>query len=156
MTTSMESWQPPQWWFRNKRPPNDDVYFENMSRVIFQAGLNWAVVDKKWSAIKEALCGFKIDKVVHLADEDIAKMLKNPEIIRHKGKIQAIIQNAKNFHDIGKIYGSFQLYLENIDKSNNYAIVIKDLIRKFKWLGTSSASTFLYTVGENINLWEHE
>ena len=85
----MESWQPPQWWFRNKRPPNDDVYFENMSRVIFQAGLNWAVVDKKWSAIKEAFCGFKIDKVVHLADEDIAKMLKNPEIIRHKVKIQA-------------------------------------------------------------------
>jgi 3-methyladenine DNA glycosylase Tag len=158
MATSMEheSWQPPQWWYRDKRPLNDDAYFENMSRVIFQAGLNWQVVDKKWPAIKEAFCGFKIEKVVSLSDEDVAKMLKNPEIIRHRGKIQAIIQNARNFQAIKKIYGSFPRYLDSLDKSNNYAAVVMDLINKFRWLGAPSASTFLYTVNENINVWEHE
>lgn len=157
MATSMEheSWQPPEWWCRDQRPPNDNIYFENMSRVIFQAGLNWQVVDKKWPAIKEALCGFNIRKVVNLTDADVADMLRNPQVIRHRGKIQAIIQNARNFQAIEKIYGSFSKYLDSLDKSDNYAAVVKDLIGKFKWLGKPSAETFLYTVGEDIDVWEH-
>ncbi len=157
MATSVahEEWQMPPWWYREKQPPNDDAYFENMSRVIFQAGLNWRVVDKKWQAIREAFCGFDIKKVVRLTDADVEAMLKNPQIIRHRGKIQAVIQNARNFQAIEKAYGSFPKYLGSLDKSNNYGKVVKDLIAKFKWLGLSSAETFLYAVGENIDVWEH-
>jgi 3-methyladenine DNA glycosylase Tag len=157
MATSVEheEWQPPQWWCRGRRPPTDNVYFENMSRVIFQAGLNWQVVDKKWSAIRDAFCGFDIKKVVCLTDKDVADMLKDPAVIRHRGKIQAVIQNARNFQAVEKVYGSFPKYLDSLDKSDNYSAVIKDLISKFKWLGKSSAETFLYTVGEDIDVWEH-
>ena len=42
---------------------NDEVYFENMCRVIFQAGLNWQVIDNKWPSIKKAFANFNIDKV---------------------------------------------------------------------------------------------
>lgn len=150
-----EGWQMPKWWYREKRPPSDDAYFENMSRVIFQAGLNWQVVDKKWQAIKAAFCGFDTKKAACLTDADVADMLKNPELIRHRGKIQAVIQNARNFQAIEKIYGSFPKYLDSQDKSNNYALVVKDLISKFRWMGKSSAETFLYTVGEDIDVWEH-
>jgi 3-methyladenine DNA glycosylase Tag len=80
--------------------------------------------------------------------------VKDPEIIRNKGKIQAIIQNAQNFKAIEKMYGSFRKYLDSLDNSNNYANVVKDLVNKFKWLGPPSASTFLYTVGENIRVWD--
>ena len=75
-------------------------------------------------------------------------------IVRNKGKIQAIIQNAQNFKAIEKQYGSFQKYLDSLDKSNNYSNAIKDLVNKFKWLGPPSASTFLYTVGEKISVWD--
>lgn len=80
--------------------------------------------------------------------------MKDPEIIRNKGKIKAIIQNAQNFNTIKKQYGSFQKYLDSIDKSNNYENAIKDLVNKFKWLGNPSASLFLYTVGEKISVWD--
>ncbi len=147
-------WQIPDWWFRGKQPPSDDAYFENLSRVIFQAGLNWQVVDGKWSAIKDSFCGFNIKKAAALTDNDVAEMLKNPDLIRHKGKIQAVIQNAKNFLLIQKTYGSFSNYLNSLDKSDNYAAAIEDL--KFRWLGDSSVATFLYTVNENINMWGQE
>jgi 3-methyladenine DNA glycosylase Tag len=74
-------------------------------------------------------------------------------IIRNKGKIKAIIQNAQNFTAIEKQYGSFQKYLDTFEKSENYTKVVKDLVNKFKWLGPPSASLFLYTVGEKIEPW---
>jgi hypothetical protein len=53
---------------------------------------------------------------------------------------------------IQKRYGSFQKYLDSLDKTNNYANAA-DLVNKFKWLGQPSASLFLYTVGEKIESW---
>jgi len=58
-----QTWQPPNWWYQEKRPTTDEAYFENMSRVIFQAGLNWRVIDQKWHTLKTAFSNFKIEKV---------------------------------------------------------------------------------------------
>ncbi len=148
-----EHWQMPEWWYREKRPPTDDCYFENMSRVIFQAGLNWQVVEKKWSTIRKAFADFDINMVASFIGLDVENLMSNKGIIRNRGKIRAIVQNAQNFVSIGKRYGSFQKYLDSLDKSNNYINVIKDLVNKFKWLGPPSANLFLYTVGENIERW---
>ena len=151
-----QGWQMPKWWYRKNRPESDNVYFENMCRVIFQAGLNWQVVDKKWPSIKKAFCNFNIEEVADFTGADVARLLNDSSIIRSKGKIQAIIRNAITFRAIEKQYGSFQEYLDSMDKSDNYSKVITTLINNFKWLGTSSASTFLYTIGEDINVWGHE
>jgi 3-methyladenine DNA glycosylase Tag len=147
-------WQMPEWWYREKRPATNEAYFENMCRVIFQAGLNWQVIDHKWPSIKKALLNFKIEKIACLTDSDVAKLMQDPGIIRNKGKIKAIIQNAQNFKAIEKQYGSFQKYIDSLDKSNNYENATKDLVNKFKWLGPPSASLFLYTVGEKISVWD--
>jgi len=149
-----QHWQAPQWWYHDKRPTSDDAYFENMCRVIFQAGLNWHVIDNKWPSIKKAFSDFKIGKVACFTDADVERLMRDPEVIRNKGKITGIIQNAQNFQAIEKQYGSFQKYLDSLDKSNNYENVVKDLVNKFKWLGPSTASTFLYTVGEKISVWD--
>jgi len=77
-------------------------------------------------------------------------LMNDPGIVRNKGKIKAIIQNAQNFIAIEKRFGSFQKYLDSLDKSSNYANAIKELVNTFKWLGPPSASLFLYTVGEKI------
>ena len=144
----------PKWWYQKSRPASDNAYFENMCRVIFQAGLNWQVIEKKWPSLKEAFCNFNIQEVAAFTDADVAILLKDSRIIRSKGKIQAIIRNAITFSAIAKQYGSFQKYLDNMDKSENYSKVVKALINNFKWLGAPSASMFLFTVGEDINVWE--
>lgn len=151
-----DGWQMPKWWYQKSRPASDSAYFENMCRVIFQAGLNWKVVDMKWPSIKKAFCNFNIKQVAALTNADVARLLNDSSIIRSKGKIQAIIRNAITFSAIEKQCGSFQKYLDNMDKSENYSQVIKALINNFKWLGAPSASMFLYTVGEDINVWGHE
>jgi DNA-3-methyladenine glycosylase I len=151
MAINDQNWQIPKWWYRDRRPLNDDAYFENMCRVIFQAGLNWQVIENKWPTTKKALANFDINKVAYFTNSDIENLMKDPGIIRNKGKIKAIIQNAQNFKAIEKQYGSFQKYLDSLDKSNNYSNVTKDLVNKFKWLGPPSANLFLYTVGEKID-----
>jgi DNA-3-methyladenine glycosylase I len=145
-----EHWQMPKWWYREKRPSSDECYFENMSRVIFQAGLNWQVIDKKWSNTRKAFENFSISKVANFTVSDVEILMRDQGIIRNRGKIKAIIQNAQNFVAIEKRFGSFQKYIDSLDKSNNYENVIKDLVNKFKWLGPPSAGLFLYTVGEKI------
>ena len=116
----------PDWWYRNERPSNDSVYFENMCRIIFQAGLNWQVIDGKWATTKKAFANFDIKEIACFTDSDIQRLLRDPGIVRNKGKIKAIIQNAQNFIAIEKRYGSFQKYLDSLDKSNNYANAIKN------------------------------
>ncbi len=146
-----QNWKPPDWWCpTGKRPVSDDVYFEHMCRIIFEAGLNWSVIDKKWVTTKKAFANFIIDKVARFDDVDLERLLKDEGIVRNRGKLQAIILNAREFKEIQKQYGSFRKYLDGLDKSENYAKVAKEMSGKFKWLGPSSAMMFLYTVGEDV------
>lgn len=145
-----ESWQPPDWWYREKRPSSDDAYFENMCRIIFQAGLNWSVIDKKWPSTKKAFAQFSVEKVARFSNADVERLMQDEGIVRNRGKIQAIIHNATVFMDIRKQHGSFQAWLDGSDKADNYAKVVNELSSRFKWLGPPSATLFLYTVGEGI------
>ncbi len=143
----------PEWWCRGQRPTNDERYFENMCRVIFQEGLNWHVIDNKWPTTKNAFANFDIDTVACFTSADVERLLKDTGIVRNRSKIEAIIYDAQGFKTIKEHFGSFQAYLDSLDKSNNYEAVVKDLTSKFKHLGPSSASLFLYTVGEKIKAW---
>ena len=143
-------WKPPEWWYRNKRPTSDEAYFENMSRVIFQAGLNWNVIDKKWTTTKTAFAEFSITKVACFTDKDVQRLMNDTGIVRNKSKVCALIQNASEFQNVKKQHGSFQAYLDSLDKSKNYSLVMEELTKRFKRLGQSSASLFLYSAGEDI------
>jgi DNA-3-methyladenine glycosylase I len=112
--------------------------------------LNWSVIDKKWPTTKKAFDEFSTLKVSGYGASDIARLMKDEGIVRNRAKVSAIIQNAREFERIKKECGSFQKYLDGLDKSQNYSSVIKDLSVRFKRLGPSSARIFLYTVGEKI------
>jgi DNA-3-methyladenine glycosylase I len=144
------SWHPPSWIYRDKRPANDDVYFENMTRVIFLAGLNWRMIDKKWPNFKKAFNNFSIAKVAKFDEKDMKRLMSDAGIVRNRAKIMAAVNNAKQLQNIKREHGSFQSYIDSLDKSNNYALVIKELGKKFSRLGPSSARIFLYSVGEKI------
>jgi len=147
---SEKGWSPPKWMYRGRRPQNDDAYFENMVRVIFQAGLGWKMIDKKWPNFKKAFDNFSVDKVSRFSDSRVERLLKDEGIVRNRVKIAATIKNAAEFKRVKEQFGSFQLYLDSLEKSNNYASVINDLGKRFQRLGPSSARIFLYTVGEDI------
>jgi len=143
-------WSPPKWMYRDKRPSNDDAYFENMTRVIFLAGLGWKMIEEKWPNFKKAFKNFSIDDVAKFDESDVKRLMSDSSIVRNQAKIIATINNAKQFQNIRKEYGSFQSYIDGLDKSNNYASVIKELGKKFNRLGPSSARIFLFSVGEKV------
>ncbi len=145
-----EEWHPPAWMYRDTRPPNDDAYFENMTRVIFIAGLSWKMIDKKWPNFKKAFENFSIDKVAQFSDKDVEDLRNNPGIVRNRAKIMATINNARQFQTIKREFGSFRQFIDGLDKSNNYALVVKELGKRFNRVGPSSARIFLYSVGEKI------
>jgi DNA-3-methyladenine glycosylase I len=144
------NWHPPSWIYRDRRPASDDVYFENMTRVIFLAGLSWKMIDKKWPNFKKAFKDFSIAEVARFGEEDMKRLMSDTGIVRNRAKIIAAINNAKQLQNTKNEHGSFQSYLDKLDKSNNYALVIKELGKKFSRLGPSSAHIFLYSVGEHV------
>jgi DNA-3-methyladenine glycosylase I len=140
----------PDWWYRGTRPRSDDGYFENLCRILFQTGLNWAVVEKKWPTIKLAFCNFDIDRIAAFTDADVQRLLNDTGIIRNRYKLHAIVENARQFQQIRLRYGGFQAFLDSFDKSNNYAEVVKALSDRFERIGPTTAALFLVSVGENI------
>ncbi len=135
---------------KHERPLTDDDYFAEMSRILFQAGLNWTVVDKKWETTKRAFDNFNIDKVAQYTESDVKRLLKDEGIVRNRDKVEAIIQNAKEFQQIRKQCGSFKRYIDGLDKSKNYVYAVKELNTRFKRIGPSSGSIFMWKIGEPI------
>ena len=141
------------WFYRDELPPDDDAYFENMARTVFQAGLSWQLIADKWSDFKIAFKDFKIDVVVDFDAEDIEELLTNPLIIRNRAKIESVLVNAIVFSKIKEDYGSFRNFMDNLDKSENYRYARKALSKKFSRMGPKSAMIFLWSIGEDV---QHE
>ncbi|MCW3980604.1 MAG: DNA-3-methyladenine glycosylase I [Candidatus Bathyarchaeota archaeon] len=140
---------PPEWIYSDSRP-DDRGYFENMTRIIFQGGLNWELIEKKWPSFRKALRNFSIPEVAGFGDKEVEKLMQDSGIVRNRAKIVATINNAKQFQIILKKYGTFRRYIDSLDKTENYAHVVKELAERFSRLGPSSARIFLYSVGEEI------
>ncbi len=140
------------WFYRDQLPPNDNAYFENMSRIILKGSLNWQFIEDRWKASRKAFENFDIDIVSDFDPEDIDMLMSNKGIIKSRSRIEAIIVNAMIFQGIRKEYGSFRNYLDQLDITDNYSLAIKELVRKFEKLSESIAAIFLYSVGENIVL----
>ena len=78
------------------RPCHDDVrLFEKLCLEGFQAGLSWLTVLRKRPAFRELFAGFDPALVADFGDPDVLRLLTNDRIIRHRGKIEATIANAR-------------------------------------------------------------
>jgi DNA-3-methyladenine glycosylase I len=145
-----QEWTPPSWWYVNTKPKDDSDYFENLTRCIFQAGLNWRVIDNKWPNFVKAFHRFNISKISSYTEEDVNRLIRDSGIIRNKRKILATIHNAQEFSKIASEYGSFKEWLRKSDKIKNYTEVVRHLTTIFKHVGKMTAHTFLHSVGEAI------
>ena len=69
--------------------------FERLSLEGFQAGLSWLTILKKRPAFREAFAGFAPDAVAAFSNDDVEKLMTNPQIVRNRQKILAAITNAQ-------------------------------------------------------------
>ena len=74
---------------------DDRVLFEFLTLEGAQAGLNWLTILKKREGYREAFAGFEVEKIACFTPQIIEKQLQNPNIVRHRLKIQAVVHNAK-------------------------------------------------------------
>jgi DNA-3-methyladenine glycosylase I len=78
------------------RPVTDDRgLYERMVLEGFQSGLSWLTILRKRENFRAAFAGFEIDAVARFGDRDVARLLGDAGIVRHRGKIEAAIANAK-------------------------------------------------------------
>jgi DNA-3-methyladenine glycosylase I len=77
------------------RPVVDDVrLYEKLCLEGFQSGLSWLTILRKREGFRQAFAGFEPEKVAAFDDGDVARLLGDAGIVRHRGKIEATIANA--------------------------------------------------------------
>lgn len=89
------------------RPVADDIrLFEKICLEGFQSGLSWLTILRKRDNFREAFSGFDFDKVAEYGETDIERLLGNPGIVRHRGKIVSTINNARRARELADEAGS--------------------------------------------------
>jgi DNA-3-methyladenine glycosylase I len=93
-------------------PVADEVrLFEKLTLEGFQAGLSWLTILRKRPRFREAFAGFDYAEVARFDDRDVARLLKDAGIIRHRGKIEAAINNAARAIELVATEGSLAAYV---------------------------------------------
>lgn len=148
------------------RPVHDDnKLFEMLTLEGMQAGLSWITVLKKRDSFRAAFDGFDPHKVMLFDNEKIEELMANEGIIRHRGKINAAIHNAKIFVDIQKRYGSFDRFIwryvddtpiinnpkstVDLQSSSPLSDKISSDLKKmgFKFVGSTTVYAFMQAIG---------
>jgi DNA-3-methyladenine glycosylase I len=73
----------------------DDGLYERLTLEAFQSGLSWLTILRKRPAFRTAFAGFAIGKVAAFGEDDVARLLADPGIVRNRAKIEAAVANAR-------------------------------------------------------------
>jgi len=93
-------------------PQHDDKkLFEFLILEGAQAGLSWTTILNRRNGYRKAFCDFNVNAVSKFNQKDVKKLLNDDSIIRNKLKINSAINNAKQFIQIQKEFGTFDKYL---------------------------------------------
>ncbi|WP_019037597.1 DNA-3-methyladenine glycosylase I [Psychroflexus tropicus] len=144
---------------------DDQKLFEMLVLESFQAGLNWLTILKKRENFKSAFDDFNYEMISKYTEMKISKLLKNEGIIRHRGKIEATVQNARSFMKVQEEFGSFSTfiwsYVDDRPKINSFKNLdqvptqtelsqrISENLKKrgFKFLGPTTVYAFMQATG---------
>jgi len=89
---------------------DDRRLFEKICLEGFQSGLSWRTILAKRENFRTAFHEFDFDRVAHFTEHDVERLLKDAGIIRHRGKIEATINNAKRACEMLKQEGSLAAF----------------------------------------------
>ena len=143
-------------------PVSDDQrLFEKLSLEGFQSGLSWRTILVKRDAFRAAFHGFDFEKVSRFTVRDVERLLKNDGIVRHRGKIEAVINNARQACDLVQREGSLGAFIwkyepptkelakpQTASTSAASIALSKDLKKQgWKFVGPTTVYAFMQAMG---------
>ena len=143
-------------------PVSDDIrLFEKLCLEGFQSGLSWRTILAKRENFRSAFHNFDFDKIARFTQRDINRLLMDEGIVRHRGKIEAVINNAKRARELIKQEGSLAAFFwsyepevkqlakpQTVSTSAESIALSKDLKKMgWKFVGPTTAYAFMQAMG---------
>ena len=143
-------------------PVDDDQrLFEKLCLESFQSGLSWRTILAKRENFRAAFHHFDFNKVARFTKRDVERLLKDEGIVRHRGKIEAVINNAKRAQELVKEEGSIASYVwsfepdedqlaepQSVSTSAESIAMSKDLKKRgWKFVGPTTVYAFMQAMG---------
>jgi DNA-3-methyladenine glycosylase I len=89
---------------------DDRRLFEKVCLEGFQAGLSWLTILRKREEFRAAFANFEFERVAKYAPRDVERLVGNAGIVRHRGKIESTINNARRARELASEFGSLAAY----------------------------------------------
>ncbi len=129
-----------------KTPGSDNQYFESLMLEVFQSGLSWRTILHRREGFRQAFARFSIPVVANYTQHEVERLMEDEKIIRHRGKIEAAIINARAFQTIQKQAGSFRDWLQHMPCDDR--VIYRALKPHLKFFGPTVCISFLQSVGK--------
>jgi DNA-3-methyladenine glycosylase I len=143
--------------------PVDDDHrlFEKLSLEGFQSGLSWRTILAKRENFRAAFHDFDFDRIARFTERDVVRLLKDEGIVRHRGKIEAVINNARQVRELVEREGSLAAYIwryepdpkqlakpQTVSTSAEAIALSKDLKKLgWKFVGPTTVYAFMQAMG---------
>ncbi|MEO3431408.1 DNA-3-methyladenine glycosylase I [Pelagibius sp. CAU 1746] len=143
-------------------PVGDDRrLFEKLCLEGFQSGLSWRTILAKRENFRAAFKDFDFDKIARFTQRDVERLLKDEGIVRHRGKIEAVLNNAKRAKEMVKAEGSLAAFLwryepdpktlgkpQSASTSPESVALSKELKKRgWKFVGPTTVYAFMQAMG---------
>jgi DNA-3-methyladenine glycosylase I len=141
-------------------PVDDDRrLFEKLCLEGFQSGLSWRTILNKREAFRAAFAGFDFEQLARFAEPDVERLLQDAGIVRHRGKIEAVINNARACIRLVAEQGALARYIWRFEPAGLAAPVAateteasralsKDLKKRgWKFVGPTTMYAFMQSMG---------
>ncbi len=140
---------------------DDRRLFEKLCLESFQSGLSWRTILAKRDNFRTAFHGFDFDHVARFTPQDIERLLGNAGIVRHRGKIEAVINNAQRAQELVQREGSLAAFVwrfeaaatplaqpQTVSTSAQSLALSKALkARGWKFVGPTTVYAFMQAMG---------
>ena len=138
---------------------DDSRLFEKLSLEGFQSGLSWRTILAKRPAFRAAFHEFDLERVARFKPADVDRLLGNAGIVRHRGKIEAVINNARRARELVQREGSLAAFVWRYEPRSTGAshgaptspesiALSKDLKRNgWKFVGPTTVHAFMQAMG---------
>lgn len=143
-------------------PVDDDRrLFEKLCLESFQSGLSWRSILAKRENFRAAFHRFDFDEVARFSGADVARLLKDDGIVRHRGKIEAVINNAKRAQELVSSEGSLAAFLWRFEpragelaepqtaSTSEASIALSKVLKRqgWKFVGPTTIYAFMQAMG---------
>jgi len=140
---------------------NDIRLFEKLCLESFQSGLSWRTILAKRDNFRQAFMSFDFNAVAKFTEQDVERLLNDKGIVRHRGKIEAVINNAKCAQQLIQQHGSLAAYFwsfepqsaENVKPqsmtTSPESIALAKALKKqgWKFVGPTTVYAFMQAMG---------